>query len=53
MTNDPLWKNLTAVKNNRAFKVDDVIWNTAGGVKAAMLMLDQLNNIVNQIKAAK
>ncbi|AUS07899.1 ABC transporter substrate-binding protein [Laceyella sacchari] len=53
MTNDPLWKNLTAVKNNRAFKVDDVIWNTAGGVKAAMLMLDQLNNIVNQIKVAK
>ncbi|MFC7439668.1 ABC transporter substrate-binding protein [Laceyella putida] len=53
ITNDPLWKNLTAVKNNRAFKVDDVIWNTAGGVKAAMIMLDQLNGIVNQIKQAK
>lgn len=50
MTNDPLWKNLTAVKNNRAFKVDDVIWNTAGGVKAAMIMLDQLNSIIDQMK---
>ncbi|WP_139491005.1 ABC transporter substrate-binding protein [Brevibacillus dissolubilis] len=41
-TNDPLWKNLNVVKNNKAIKVDDVIWNTAGGVKAANLMLDEL-----------
>ncbi|PUA34907.1 ABC transporter substrate-binding protein [Paenibacillus elgii] len=40
--NDPLWKNLKVVKNNKVFKVDDVIWNTAGGVKAANLMLDGL-----------
>lgn len=40
--NDPLWKNLNVVKNNKAFKVSDVIWNTAGGVKAANLMLDEL-----------
>lgn len=49
-TQDPLWKNLNAVKNGRAFKVDDVIWNTAGGVKAANLMLDDLNNYINQLK---
>jgi iron complex transport system substrate-binding protein len=42
-TNDPLWKNLNVVKNNKAFKVDDVIWNTAGGVKAANLLLDDLS----------
>jgi iron complex transport system substrate-binding protein len=41
-TNDPLWKNLNVVKNGRAFKVNDAIWNTAGGVKAANLMLDDL-----------
>ncbi|SEN56427.1 ABC transporter substrate-binding protein [Lihuaxuella thermophila] len=52
-TQDPLWKNLNAVKNNRAFKVDDVIWNTAGGVKAANLMLDQLNGYINQLKNQK
>ncbi|MCP1310670.1 ABC transporter substrate-binding protein [Paenibacillus tyrfis] len=40
--NDPLWKNLKVVKNNKVFKVNDVIWNTAGGVKAANLMLDGL-----------
>ncbi len=41
-TSDPLWKNLNVVKNNKAYKVDDVIWNTAGGVKAANLLLDDL-----------
>jgi len=29
-TNDPLWQNLSVVKNGKAYKVDDVIWNTAG-----------------------
>ncbi|MBH8598968.1 MULTISPECIES: iron-siderophore ABC transporter substrate-binding protein [unclassified Thermoactinomyces] len=48
---DPLWANLQAVKKHRAFKVDDVIWNTAGGVKAAFLMLDQLNSYISKIKA--
>ncbi|SFI87827.1 ABC transporter substrate-binding protein [Thermoflavimicrobium dichotomicum] len=43
-TNDPLWKNLNAVKNQQVFKVDDIIWNTAGGIKAANLMLDELSN---------
>lgn len=41
-TSDPLWNNLEVVKNNKAYKVDDAIWNTAGGVIAANLMLDEL-----------
>ncbi|MCM3718605.1 ABC transporter substrate-binding protein [Fictibacillus phosphorivorans] len=41
-TNNPLWKNLGAVKEGNAHKVSDAIWNTAGGVKAANLMLDDL-----------
>ncbi|MFC6231312.1 ABC transporter substrate-binding protein [Paenibacillus allorhizosphaerae] len=40
--NDPIWKNIKAVKNNKLVKVNDVTWNTAGGVKAANLMLDDL-----------
>lgn len=45
-TNDPLWKNLSVVKNGKAYKVDDVIWNTAGGIKAANLLLDDLYKYV-------
>ncbi|WP_163182972.1 MULTISPECIES: ABC transporter substrate-binding protein [Neobacillus] len=41
-TNDPLWKNLNAVKSGNAFEVSDAIWNTAGGVLAANLMLDDI-----------
>lgn len=44
-TYDPLWKNLSAVKNGKAYKVSDAIWNTAGGIKAANLMLDELYKI--------
>ncbi|RSK55496.1 ABC transporter substrate-binding protein [Bacillus canaveralius] len=43
-TNDPLWKNLNAVKSGNAYEVSDAIWNTAGGVIAANLMLDDLEN---------
>jgi iron complex transport system substrate-binding protein len=43
---DPLWKNLNAVKKNKVYNVDDVIWNTAGGVKAANLMLDELETLL-------
>ncbi|WIV20187.1 iron-siderophore ABC transporter substrate-binding protein [Paenibacillus polygoni] len=42
MVQDPLWQNLSAVKNGRAYKVDDAIWNTAGGILAANLLLDEL-----------
>ena len=45
-TNDPLWTNLSVVKNGKAYKVDDVIWNTAGGIKAANLLLDDLYKYV-------
>ncbi|UFJ39569.1 iron-siderophore ABC transporter substrate-binding protein [Brevibacillus humidisoli] len=40
--NDPLWKNLEVVKQNNVHEVSDAIWNTAGGVKAANLMVDEL-----------
>lgn len=40
--NDPLFKNLSAVKEGNIHKVSDEIWNTAGGVKAANLMLDDI-----------
>ena len=40
--NDPLFQNLEVAKAKKVFKVDDVIWNTAGGYLAAELMLDDL-----------
>ncbi|MGC4376801.1 iron-siderophore ABC transporter substrate-binding protein [Fictibacillus sp. Mic-4] len=43
-TNDPLWKNLSVVKKGNAHRVDDAVWNTAGGVIAANLMLDDIEN---------
>jgi iron complex transport system substrate-binding protein len=45
-TNDPLWKNLEVVKSGKAFKVDDAIWNTAGGVIAANLLLDDIQTYI-------
>ncbi len=45
-TSDPLWKNLNAVKSGHAYEVSDAIWNTAGGVLAANLMLDDLEKIM-------
>ncbi|MFF2753722.1 ABC transporter substrate-binding protein [Psychrobacillus sp. NPDC058041] len=44
-TNDPLWKNLNAVKAGNVHEVSDAIWNTAGGVIAANLMLDEIETI--------
>lgn len=49
ITGDPLFQNLEAVKKGRAFKVDDTIWNTAGGVIAANLMLDDLDQKLSQL----
>ena len=43
---DPMFKNLNAVKANKAYRVDDAVWNTAGGVKAANLMLDDIENFI-------
>ncbi len=48
MLNDPLWQNLEAVKAGQVYKVDDAIWNTAGGVLAANLMLDDLENYITE-----
>ncbi len=42
-TTHPLWQNLEAVKQNQAYEVNDIYWNTAGGVQAANRMLDDLN----------
>ncbi|WP_079507029.1 ABC transporter substrate-binding protein [Mesobacillus jeotgali] len=39
---DPLFQNLEVAKKGEVHKVDDAIWNTAGGVMAANLMLDDL-----------
>ena len=41
-TADPLWQNLDVVKAGKAYMVSDAIWNTAGGIIAANLMLDDL-----------
>lgn len=44
--NDPLWKNLDAVKNGNAHEVSDATWNTAGGVIAANKMLEDIEKIM-------
>jgi iron complex transport system substrate-binding protein len=41
-TAHPLWKELTAVKNNQVYTVDEVSWNNGGGIIAANNMLDDL-----------
>lgn len=41
-TTHPLWNNLDAVKNDRAYIVDDVAWNMGGGLISANIMLDQI-----------
>lgn len=42
---DPLWQSLTAVQAGKVHEVDDGIWNTAGGVIAANIMLDDIARI--------
>ena len=42
---DPLWLALPAVQRGDVFAVDDTIWNTAGGILAAHLMLDDIARI--------
>ncbi|MFT4412904.1 ABC transporter substrate-binding protein [Fredinandcohnia humi] len=41
-TGHELWKKLSAVQAGNVHKVSDPIWNTAGGVLAANLMLDDI-----------
>jgi iron complex transport system substrate-binding protein len=39
---EPLWQNLNVVKTGKAVAVSDAIWNTAGGIIAANLLLDDV-----------
>ncbi|WP_411892818.1 ABC transporter substrate-binding protein [Yoonia sp. SDW83-1] len=42
---DPLWQNLSAVEAGRVHQVSDTVWNTAGGILAARLMLEDIAEI--------
>lgn len=44
-TDEPLWQSLEVVKAGKAHAVDDAIWNTAGGVLAANLLLGDIARI--------
>lgn len=39
---DPAWQQLSVVRHNRVRSLDDVIWNTANGILAAGVALDQI-----------
>lgn len=47
--NDPLIQNLDAVKNNQVFEVDDIIWNTGGGIICANKVLDDIEAYANSL----
>lgn len=38
--NSPIFQSLNVTKNNQVFQVSETIWNTAGGIKAANLLLE-------------
>lgn len=38
----PVFKSLNVSKTNQVFEINETIWNTAGGIKAANLLLDDL-----------
>ncbi|MEL6518168.1 MAG: iron-siderophore ABC transporter substrate-binding protein [Pseudomonadota bacterium] len=42
---DPLWQGLSAVEAGRVHAVEDAIWNTAGGILAARLMLEDIAEV--------
>ena len=42
---DPLWQSLSAVEAGKVHRVSDAIWNTAGGILAARLMIRDLGKI--------
>ncbi len=44
---DPLWQSLAAVEAGNVHRVSDAIWNTAGGILAAKLMIEDLAKIYN------
>lgn len=39
---DPLAQNLDIIKKNRAFKVNEPIWNTSGGIISAKLLIKDI-----------
>ncbi|MER2254581.1 MAG: iron siderophore-binding protein, partial [Priestia megaterium] len=43
--NDPLFKKLKVAQEDHVHKVDDATWNTAGGVLAANIVLDDIEKI--------
>ena len=47
--NDPLFKDLKAVKANKVFEVSDAIWNTSGGILSANLMLLDLEKFLSNL----
>ena len=42
---DPLWQNLNVVKAGKVHAVSDAVWNTAGGIIAGNLLLDDIEAI--------
>ena len=44
---NPVFKSLNVSKTNQVFEVNETIWNTAGGIKAANLLLD---DVVERLK---
>ncbi|MBG9798399.1 iron-siderophore ABC transporter substrate-binding protein [Brevibacillus laterosporus] len=47
--NDPLFQNLRVAKKNTAFQVNEIIWNTSGGIKAANKMLDEFVTFIEKL----
>lgn len=39
---DPLWQNLGVVQSGKVHAVSDAVWNTAGGIVAGNLLLDDI-----------
>lgn len=44
---NPVFKSLNVSKTNQVFEVNATIWNNAGGIKAANLLLDDLEKRLN------
>ncbi|UJW86064.1 ABC transporter substrate-binding protein [Devosia sp. SL43] len=42
---DPLWQNLAVVRAGKVREVSDAVWNTAGGIIAGNLLLDDIEAI--------
>ncbi|MGG6242424.1 ABC transporter substrate-binding protein [Nodosilinea sp. AN01ver1] len=44
----PLWQQLAVVKVGNAYAVSDAVWTTAGGIQAAHLLLDDLEQYLGR-----